>query len=316
MVKSTESKPLQTGKEQTPKTLKELTLLDRFLFDQTMEQPEAHEAVLQIILGKENLHLLTPAQTEKELRTAPWLRSIRLDVYSLDQELTVYNTEMQAEWRGDLVKRSRYYQSLIDSSLLAPGTIKFSTLNDSCIIMITPFDLFGAGKYVYSFFPCCKQDKDIELDDGAIRIFLNTRGTNDDEVSQELIAFLHYVENPSDELVEKSGSPNLKTIHYYVSLIKASEEMGVRYMQRLEEELLMKQRAEAEGRAKGLAEGHAEGHAEGRAEGVKQGLLIGARNLIRNTGMAAPEALSALGIPVAELDKYLSLLDQDIPTES
>jgi len=90
MVKSTESKPLQTGKEQAPKTLKDLTLLDRFLFDQTMEQPEAHEAVLQIILGKENLHLLTPAQTEKELRTAPWLRSIRLDVYSLDQELTVY----------------------------------------------------------------------------------------------------------------------------------------------------------------------------------------------------------------------------------
>ena len=62
------------------------------------------------------LTLLTPAQTEKELRTAPWLRSIRLDVYALDKELSVYSTEMQKEYRNDLVKRGRYYQSLIDSS--------------------------------------------------------------------------------------------------------------------------------------------------------------------------------------------------------
>ena len=90
------------------KTLKELTLLDRFLFDQTMDCPEAHEAALQIIFGDPNLRLLTPAQTEKELRTAPWLRSIRLDVYALDQDLSVYSTEMQKECRNDLVKRSRY----------------------------------------------------------------------------------------------------------------------------------------------------------------------------------------------------------------
>lgn len=41
--------------------------------------------MLQIILGQENLRLLTPAQTEKEFRTMPWLRSIRVDVYALDQ---------------------------------------------------------------------------------------------------------------------------------------------------------------------------------------------------------------------------------------
>jgi len=219
-----------TQKTTTQKTLKDLTLLDRFLFDRTMEYTEAHEAMLRIILGQEDLKLLTHAQTEKELRTAPWLRSIRLDVYSLDQARTVYNTEMQAKQRDDLVKRSRYYQSLIDSSLLEPGTISLNKLNDTCIIMITPFDLFGESRYVYTFIPCCREDKDLELNDGAVRIFLNTRGTNDHEVSQELIDFLHYVENPSDELVEKSGSPNLKTIHYYVSLIKASEEMGVRYI--------------------------------------------------------------------------------------
>ena len=37
------------------KTLQELTLFDRFLFNETMEIPEAHEAVLRIILGDEKI---------------------------------------------------------------------------------------------------------------------------------------------------------------------------------------------------------------------------------------------------------------------
>ena len=125
------------------KPLRDLTLLDKFLFDQTMDIPEAHEAALQIILGQDTLKLLVPTQTEKEVRTAPWLRSIRLDVYVLDEQGTVYDTEMQASHRSDLAKRSRYYQGLIDSSLLAPGTASFNKLNNSYIIMITPYDLFG-----------------------------------------------------------------------------------------------------------------------------------------------------------------------------
>lgn len=111
------------------KTLKELTLLSKFLFDQTMDVPEAHEAALRIILPNQNIRLLNPTQTEKELRTAPWLRSIRLDVFALDEKRTVYDTEMQGEHRMDLQKRSRYYQSLIDSSLLEPGSVDFNALN-------------------------------------------------------------------------------------------------------------------------------------------------------------------------------------------
>ena len=110
------------------KKLQELTLFDKFLFDETMDIPEAHEAVLQIIFGDDNLKLLTPAQTEKEIRTAPWLRSIRLDVYAIDQEKRIYNTEAQKAEKKDLVKRSRFYQSLIDSSLLEPGEINFNQM--------------------------------------------------------------------------------------------------------------------------------------------------------------------------------------------
>ena len=51
------------------KTLQDLTLLDKFLFDQAMDMPEAQEAALQIILQNDDLSLLIPPHTEKEIRT-------------------------------------------------------------------------------------------------------------------------------------------------------------------------------------------------------------------------------------------------------
>ena len=123
-----------TIKGEILKTLKELTLLDKFLFDEVMDIPEAHEAALRIILGDENLKLLTAAQTEKEVRTAPWLRSIRLDVYSVDENLRIYNTEAQKSRKNDLARRSRFYQSVMDSSLLKPGDESFNLLNDTFTI--------------------------------------------------------------------------------------------------------------------------------------------------------------------------------------
>lgn len=279
------------------KTLKELTLLDKFLFDETMDHPEIHEAALQIILGKDNLRLLTPAQTEKELRTMPWLKNIRMDVFSMDHESTVYNTEMQADQKPDLIRRSRYYQGLIDSSLLAPGNSNYNLLNDSCVIMITPFDLFGKGRYCYTFVPCCKEDKSLETNDGTTRIFLNTKGTNDHEVSQELIDFLHYIETLDGNLVENSGSERLKKIHACVNQIKASEEMGVKYMQKWEEKLL--------DREEGKEEGRKEGRKEGREEGLQAATLICLQNLMTNLNIPMEEALSILGVPKENWKKYL-----------
>ena len=95
---------------------------------------------------------------------------------------------------NDLRRRMRYYQGVLDSSLLSPGTRDFNELNDVCVIMIMPFDLFGQDKYVYTFVRCCKEDKNLELEDGAVRIFLNTRGKNDNEIPPERKAYLEKLE--------------------------------------------------------------------------------------------------------------------------
>lgn len=214
--------------------LQELNLTSRFLFDEVLEDPKVHQDMLEIIFQRE-IPLLEKNETEKELRVSPLLRSIRMDVFSMDQEKVIYNTEMQQKRRADLAKRSRYYQSMTDTSLLEPGVPDYNRLNTSYIIMIMPFDLFGYKRYVYTFRSRCEEEAECVLEDGATRIFLNTRGENDGEVARELVEFLHYLENTTDEAAAGVDSERIKRIHKRVCEVRHSEEVGVKYMQAWEE---------------------------------------------------------------------------------
>ena len=136
------------------------------------------------------------------------------------------------------------------------------------IIMITPFDLFGKGRYCYTFHPYCEEEPDLRLDDGAVRIFLNSHGTNRNEVSEELVALLEYMETMDADKIG-DDSENLKKLHEYVEQIKASEEIGVKYMQKWEELEYEREDAREEGREEGLKQGLMEGREEGRITGRK-----------------------------------------------
>ena len=97
----------QIKKEQkVMKPLKELNLLDRFLFDEVMEDPQTAQDILEILLGREVL-LLDHNETEKEYRRSPQYRSIRIDVFALDAEGNIYDAEMQGKNTGNLPRRSR-----------------------------------------------------------------------------------------------------------------------------------------------------------------------------------------------------------------
>ncbi|MFR0987477.1 MAG: PD-(D/E)XK nuclease family transposase, partial [Frisingicoccus sp.] len=122
------------------KALKDLNLINRFLFAEVMDDPEVNQDALSIILGQ-NIRLLSSPQTEKEHRVSPLAKSIRMDVFSVSEEGTVYDMEAQSTYQTDLQKRSRYYQSLMDSSLLEPGVDNYNQLNDSYIIVIADYDI-------------------------------------------------------------------------------------------------------------------------------------------------------------------------------
>lgn len=231
--------------------LTQLNLTNRFLFDEVMDDAQTHQDVLSIILGRD-IPLLEQNDSEKEHRVSPLARSVRMDVFAIDEKDTAYNTEMQPKKRNDLQKRSRYYQSLMDTSLLEPGITDYNLLKDSYIILIMTSDLLGLEKYVYTFRAQCQEAQEYLLEDGATRIFLNTKGKNRNEVSEELVDFLRYVENSTDEIVASIESERIHRIHKRVCKVRTNEQVGVRYMQAWEERIYDKEEAREEGFSEGM----------------------------------------------------------------
>ncbi len=245
---------MKNKKKQNIVPLKDLNLTDRFLFDEVLEDRETYQDVLSIIFGRD-ISLLDKPQTEKELRVSPLIRSIRMDVFAMSEEQSIYNTEMQDTRKTDLAKRSRYYQSLIDTGLLEPGVPNYNFLNRSFVIIIMTFDLFGYGKYVYTFENKCKEVPECSLGDGAVKIFISTKGKNADEVSEELIEFLKYVEHSTNETANQVKSKRVKRVHDRVCKVKVNEEIGVKYMQAWEEKYYEREEGREEGRIAGREEG-------------------------------------------------------------
>ena len=113
-------------------------------------------------------------------------------------------------------------------------------------MLITPFDLFGYDLYRYTFQMRCEKVPELKLDDGATRIFLNTKGKHPELVSAELIELLKYMEHSTDEVSEQCKSERIQKMHRRVCRIKASEKTEVKYMQAWEEKLLERQKEKRE----------------------------------------------------------------------
>ena len=227
-----------------------LNLVDKFLFDAAISEKEVFEAIASIVT-EETIVLKEVPHVEKEEGISPELRAIRLDVLGVTEEETYMLLEMQKKNTYNIVKRSRYYQGLTDVSLLSPGEKDFNKLRDVCLVFISPFDIFGRGLCRYTFEGVCRECPDLKLKDGALRIFINTKGRNREEFSQEFQDFCDYAMDSSDAVAQRSRSERIKRIHSCVKEIRATEKMGVSAMQRWEEIEYAKDEGRAEGRAEG-----------------------------------------------------------------
>ena len=80
---------MQTNKVFIPAKVKakldNMNLSDRFLFNETVEDPEIYNMIVEILMD-EHISMLNRAETEKELRVSPQLREIRLDVIGMDED--------------------------------------------------------------------------------------------------------------------------------------------------------------------------------------------------------------------------------------
>ena len=127
------------------------------------------------------------------------------------------------------------------------------------------------------------------------RIFLNTRGVKENGESSELIQLLKYFEKTDKSTAVDSDSKRILKLHEKITRIKASEEVGVKFMNAWEEKLLERQ----DGYEEGLAEGEERGIRIGEQRGKDIGAIEKAEKIaakMKNRGMSSEEIADMTGL--------------------
>ena len=250
----------------TTKTWDDLQIKDDYIFAKVMRDKEICKAVIEKLLNIK-VKDLEYVEEQKEINIAFDSKSVRLDVYVEDSD-RIFDIEMQTTNQRGLAKRSRYYQGMIDLNTIEKGE-NYKKLKDSYIIFICTFDPFRKGLAQYSFTNCCLEDNDLQLEDGTMKIFFNTKNYNQAK-DAEIQAFLRYVNG------EYSNDPFVKRLDARVKQVKENKEWRAEYMTLL----MREQEIQEEAFEKGKAEGRAEGMAEGRAEGARENSISVAQKMI------------------------------------
>lgn len=196
----------------------------------------------------------------------------------------VYDIEMQTAHYEDIARRSRYYQSMLDRSLLGKGH-SYRELNDSYIIFIMLKDIFGLGYNVYEFESICTRGTGLTLNDVAKRIFVNA------------------------ERVAADTSPELKNLILYILDGKTRDTLT----ERIEESVAdAKIDPSVEGEFMTLYEMKEESYNEGMEEGMLvgrwEGILEAASKMIPilvENGYSTEEACDEIGVSLSEYVEYM-----------
>ena len=168
-------------------------------------------------------------------------------------------------------------------------------MNDLTTILVAPFDIFGYGLYRYTFEEYSQEVPELRLNDGSRRIFINTKGNNSENFSQEFLDFMDYINQTTDLVAERSKSNRIRKINDRVRSVKDSEKVGVKLMQAWEE------------RYYDRLEAREEGHAEGMREGIRDAL----RNLIQKKlakGKSIEEIADILEEPIEVIKELVEEL--------
>lgn len=254
------------------KRWEDLELKDDFMFAKVMRDKQICIKMLERLLDVKIADIKYPAD-QKVIDIQYDSKSVRLYVYVEDDENTIYDVEIQTSNTGELSKRSRYYQGMIDLNMIEKGEL-YSKLNKSFVIFICTFDPFGKGLYRYTFENICKEDNNLFLNDQAVKLFFNTAGTVGD-VSDETKAFLQYIGGTA------SPDAYVKELEERIAKVKLSEEWKVEYMT-----LLMRDKENIE---------------KGRREGKINGKIIARYE----DGLRPEEIAKKMGISVDQVNAVL-----------
>ena len=174
------------------KRWEDLDITDDFIFTRVMRKKRFCRTLLEMIL-KVKVGKIKFLTSHHAIQIDPNAKGIIMDVY-LKDENKVINVEMQTSNHGDLPRRARYYQAAADIDTTPKGS-EYSDLKHNYVIFICTFDPFDKNFPRYTFqYTCQETDHQLKLEDGSLRIFLNTATEELDNLDQKLQALYHYLQ--------------------------------------------------------------------------------------------------------------------------
>lgn len=198
-------------------------LSDFELFFSVMKNKRAHEIILSIILGEDDLEL-DEIRVEDVILNQKGKRSIRLDAWALDKKKRQFNTEMQGDISSDdIQKRARFYQSMMDTPALKAGKeTRYKSLPSTVVIFITQEDLFKKGLAKYTFVEECQELPGLHLEDGTAKIFLNMTIKDGEPALISLLQYMKETTLKNENIVVKDS--RIIELDEIVREIKQTEE--------------------------------------------------------------------------------------------
>ena len=258
----------------------QFNLSDFALFLSVMKVKEAYRDVLSIILDEYDLKL-KEVKAEQVILNRSGKRAIRLDAWALDRKNRQFDMEMQNDAdSGNIKKRARFYQGLIDTPILKSGKkTRYRHLPSTIIIFITQEDIFRKDLAKYTFSEQCEEVPGLALGDGTKKIFLNMASKNG---RPELVSLLQYMKNTDlDNPNISVKDERILELDKIVREVRQSEEWEAVKMNILEI-------------------GIEKGMAKGIDLGMAKSLVKNVESIMKNWGIDLAEACKGLGISTDE----------------
>lgn len=267
------------------KAFEELQLKDDFMFSIIMRNPKFCKPFLERVLGIKISRIEYP-KSQDTIDLSADAKSVRLDIYVEDDGNSVYNIEMQTTENGNLAKRTRYYQGMIDLGILEKGE-NYRNLKRSFIIFVCTFDLFGEGRHIYTFENRCIQNPAIRLGDDAVKIILNTKGIMDD-ITPEMKKVLDFIDG------KEASDDYTKALEKEIESVRNNEKWRLDYMT-----LQMKYQEKYE---QGVQQGIERGIERGIQQGIEQGKIQAAVKMLKKNQLSIDDIASYTGLTVEQVE--------------
>jgi len=169
--------------------IEDLQFTDDCMFGAVMRNPVICQQILEKVLKMNVDHIEYP-DLQKVIKPYYESKGVRLDVYIRDSD-KVLDLEMQASEPIDIARRTRYYQSMVDIDCLSKGNT-YDNLPESYIVFFCKNDYLNSGLSKATFKNVCRENKEIILEDGCTKIFMNAKYWRQ-ETDIEIQGFLKYL---------------------------------------------------------------------------------------------------------------------------